>query len=86
MLRMAAAAASSAAAGQAPLLLNFINASPSPFHAVATARKALLEANFHEVKESEPWAAAVKPGGKVSWTEGAGYGERASCGKCEAVT
>jgi aspartyl aminopeptidase len=43
--------------------LQFVDASPSPFHAVETASKRLLEHGFVEVAESASWT-HVKPGGK----------------------
>ena len=41
-------------------LLAFIDAAPTPFHAVAQAAKTLAEAGFAELAEGEPWA--LEPG------------------------
>ncbi len=37
-------------------LIRFIDASPTPFHAVREVKRRLDEAGFHELKESERWA------------------------------
>lgn len=55
----------------------FIDASPSPFHAVATAAKLLVAAGFVEVSESSTWTSAHSTGffrrgaSLVAWRSGA---------------
>ncbi|PGH14908.1 aspartyl aminopeptidase [Helicocarpus griseus UAMH5409] len=49
---------------QAKDFLSFVNASPTPFHAVASASKRLVDAGFQEVKEKDSWTSICKPGGK----------------------
>ena len=61
-------------------MLDFIDASPSPFHACATAAARLDEAGFEEVREVDGWATAaggryVRRGGTlVAWVTGAHHG------------
>ncbi len=50
-------------AGSARSLLDFIQASPSPWHAVATASQTLLAQGYQPLDEAEPW----------SLTAGSGY-------------
>ena len=45
-------------------LLNFLNSSPSPHHAVDAAKSALLRAGFTQLFESDCWESRVKPAGK----------------------
>ncbi|RHY29264.1 hypothetical protein DYB32_005293 [Aphanomyces invadans] len=45
-------------------LINFIDKSPSPFHAVYETAKELMSAGFTHLKEDENWENAVVPGGK----------------------
>ena len=45
-------------------LLSFIHSSPTPFHAVSTAKSILLKAGFTEVAERESWAEKVQRGKK----------------------
>lgn len=46
--------------------VSFLNASPTPYHAVATAKTMLLKAGFIQLSETTNWAtkSLVKPGGK----------------------
>nr|AJD23160.1 aspartyl aminopeptidase [Onygena corvina] len=44
--------------------LSFVNASPTPFHAVASAVKRFTDAGFKEIKEKDCWSDVCKPGGK----------------------
>ncbi|KAA8907523.1 peptidase M18 [Sphaerosporella brunnea] len=48
--------------------LSFVNASPTPFHAVESAKQRLLKAGFSEIKERDPWASTVKKGGRYFLT------------------
>ncbi|KAJ3012738.1 hypothetical protein HKX48_006113 [Thoreauomyces humboldtii] len=48
--------------------IKFVNASPSPFHAVESARKQLLAAGFSEIAERDSWAGKLKRGGKYFFT------------------
>jgi aspartyl aminopeptidase len=36
-------------------LFDFISASPTPYHAVDTVKKALIEKGFQEIHENENW-------------------------------
>ncbi|KAI1992167.1 hypothetical protein LOZ53_002618 [Ophidiomyces ophidiicola] len=47
---------------------SFVNASPTPFHAVSSVRKRLIEAGFQEIKEKHSWSSVCKPGGKYYLT------------------
>lgn len=64
MLSMSASAAG---------LCEFIDASPSPFHACAAAASRLLAAGYTELREADPWPAApgrfftVRAGSLVAW-------------------
>ncbi|MGB2919963.1 MAG: M18 family aminopeptidase, partial [Mycobacterium sp.] len=56
-------------------LCEFIDASPSPFHACETAAARLRAAGFTELSESEPWPAsgdhfAVRAGSLIAWRSG----------------
>ncbi|RPA78667.1 aspartyl aminopeptidase [Ascobolus immersus RN42] len=48
--------------------LSFVNASPTPFHCVLSAKKKLVEAGFEEIKERDSWAKTIKKGGKYYLT------------------
>ncbi|CBQ68247.1 probable aspartyl aminopeptidase [Sporisorium reilianum SRZ2] len=48
--------------------LEYVDASPTPFHAVATSSAMLDAAGFERVKESELWGNKVKRGGKYYFT------------------
>src|SRR5262245_24239228 len=65
-------------------LLSFIDASPTPFHACATAAARLAEAGFTEVDESGEWPGGpgqqhyfVRDGSLVAWTTPAASGPAA---------
>ncbi|KAJ7507697.1 aspartyl aminopeptidase [Mycena galericulata] len=45
-------------------LLAFVNASPTPFHAVHNAIARLEKAGFQKVLEKDPWEDSLEPGGK----------------------
>ncbi|KAI8865312.1 peptidase M18, aminopeptidase I, partial [Ramicandelaber brevisporus] len=52
--------------------LSFVDASPSPFHAVASSRAILESAKFEELKERAQWGAgAIRPGGRYYLTRNA---------------
>jgi len=58
-------------------LCGFIDASPSPFHACATAAQRLRAAGFTEVAEADAWPGSgdlftVRSGSLVAWRAGAG--------------
>ncbi|EGD72847.1 aspartyl aminopeptidase [Salpingoeca rosetta] len=46
--------------------IKFVNASPSPFHAVQASKAALIEAGFKEIRERDAWE--TKPLGKYFFT------------------
>ncbi|KAJ3038490.1 hypothetical protein HDV00_000587 [Rhizophlyctis rosea] len=48
--------------------ITFVNASPSPFHAVDSARTRLLDAGYEEINERDSWQDLVSPGGKYFFT------------------
>jgi aspartyl aminopeptidase len=45
-------------------LISFIQSSPTPFHAVSSAKKILAKAGFQELSERESWADKVHRGKK----------------------
>ncbi|KAH6841060.1 peptidase M18 [Chaetomium sp. MPI-CAGE-AT-0009] len=51
--------------------LDFVNASPTPYHAVAEAAALLDAAGFTKIQERDDWASTVKPGGKYYTTRNA---------------
>ena len=48
--------------------LSFVDASPTPFHAVKCVKERLAKAGFQEVKEKESWSSTCKAGGKYYLT------------------
>ncbi|KAI8634639.1 aspartyl aminopeptidase-like protein [Xylariaceae sp. FL1651] len=48
--------------------LDFVNASPTPYHAVHSAIARLEKAGFTSVKERDNWSSTLKPGGKYYMT------------------
>ncbi|KAJ9255368.1 hypothetical protein DTO207G8_3124 [Paecilomyces variotii] len=48
--------------------LSFVDASPTPFHAVKSAKELLANAGFEEIKEKDSWASTCQPGGKYYLT------------------
>ncbi|KAK8007871.1 Minor extracellular protease vpr [Apiospora arundinis] len=48
--------------------LDFVNASPTPYHAVQSSVALLEKAGFTNVKERDNWSATLKPGGKYYMT------------------
>ncbi|SPO01173.1 probable aspartyl aminopeptidase [Cephalotrichum gorgonifer] len=51
--------------------LRFVNESPTPYHAVASAVKRLQKAGFAPLREKDPWVTTIKPGGKYFVTRNA---------------
>ncbi|GJE84425.1 aspartyl aminopeptidase [Phanerochaete sordida] len=49
-------------------LISFVNASPTPFHAVRTAVTRLEQAGFRKLREADEWDDVLKPGGKYYLT------------------
>lgn len=52
-------------------LLSFINASPTPFHAVLSIKQRLEQAGFERLEEKDSWSHRCKPGGKYFLTRNA---------------
>ncbi|EOO03052.1 putative aspartyl aminopeptidase protein [Phaeoacremonium minimum UCRPA7] len=48
--------------------VDFVNASPTPYHAVASAVERLEAAGFKNIKERDSWSSALRPGGKYYLT------------------
>jgi aspartyl aminopeptidase len=55
-----------AASGIAVELLEFLNAAPTPFHAVEEAKQRLSKAGFVQISERHPWN--IEAGGKYFFT------------------
>ncbi|KAK8108417.1 Aspartyl aminopeptidase [Apiospora sp. TS-2023a] len=48
--------------------LDFVNASPTPYHAVQSSIARLEKAGFTNIKERDNWSSTLKPGGKYYMT------------------
>ncbi|CAG8817632.1 591_t:CDS:2, partial [Dentiscutata erythropus] len=48
--------------------IKFVNESPSPFHAVESARLRLINAGYEEIKERDNWSGKLKHNGKYYFT------------------
>ncbi|OAA55595.1 aspartyl aminopeptidase [Niveomyces insectorum RCEF 264] len=48
--------------------IDFINESPSPYHAVAAAVARLEKAGFRPIRERDDWSSTLRPGGKYYLT------------------
>ncbi|KAF8719143.1 hypothetical protein AX14_011404 [Amanita brunnescens Koide BX004] len=48
--------------------LKFVNASPTPFHAVHNAAAHLERAGFRKIREKDEWEGQIQPGGKYYFT------------------
>ncbi|KAL9058458.1 MAG: hypothetical protein Q9162_001754 [Coniocarpon cinnabarinum] len=51
--------------------VDFLNASPTPFHAVRSVKQRLAAAGFKLIKERDSWSTSIKPGGKYYVTRNA---------------
>ncbi|KAK5122513.1 hypothetical protein LTR85_004097 [Meristemomyces frigidus] len=51
--------------------VEFLNASPTPFHAVRSAKQRLEKAGFKQIKERDSWTSTLQPGGKYYLTRNA---------------
>jgi aspartyl aminopeptidase len=49
-------------------ILRFINASPTPFHAVHNASERLEAAGFQRIYEKDNWEKQLKEGGRYFFT------------------
>ncbi|KAH7360667.1 peptidase M18 [Rhexocercosporidium sp. MPI-PUGE-AT-0058] len=58
----------SAAVTKANDFIDFVNASPTPYHAVHSAIKRLTAAGFTEIRERDSWSSTLRPGGKFYLT------------------
>ncbi|KAK9686688.1 hypothetical protein K7432_015069 [Basidiobolus ranarum] len=61
-------ATATAALAHATEFLDFVNQSPSPFHAVEESKKKLEKVGFIELKERDSWGDKVEPNGKYFFT------------------
>ncbi|KUJ12720.1 peptidase M18, aminopeptidase I [Mollisia scopiformis] len=61
----------SAAVAKANDFIDFVNASPTPYHAVQSAITRLTTAGFTEIRERDPWTSLLHPGGKYYLTRNA---------------
>ncbi|KAF7901800.1 uncharacterized protein EAF01_007099 [Botrytis porri] len=61
----------STAEAKAHDFLDFLNASPGPYHAVHSAIQRLSKAGFTEIKERDNWSTSLQPGGKYYLTRNA---------------
>ncbi|XDG00467.1 hypothetical protein ABKA04_000082 [Annulohypoxylon sp. FPYF3050] len=48
--------------------LDFVNASPTPYHAVRSSIERLEKAGFSPIKERDNWSSTLRPGGKYYMT------------------
>ncbi|KAL2393175.1 Aspartyl aminopeptidase [Exophiala dermatitidis] len=48
--------------------IDFVNVSPTPFHAVKSVKERLTAAGFKEIKEKQSWSSTCVPGGKYLLT------------------
>ncbi|KAH8595831.1 aspartyl aminopeptidase-like protein [Bisporella sp. PMI_857] len=58
----------SSAAAKAHDFIDFVNDSPTPYHAVHSAIQRLAKAGFEEIKERDSWSSTLQPGGKYYLT------------------
>ncbi|EMC91114.1 hypothetical protein BAUCODRAFT_80469 [Baudoinia panamericana UAMH 10762] len=63
--------ASKASLRRAEDFVDFLNASPTPFHAVRSAKLRLEKAGFQAIKERDNWTPHLQPGGKYYLTRNA---------------
>ncbi|KAI2609137.1 peptidase [Hypoxylon sp. NC1633] len=48
--------------------LDFVNSSPTPYHAVRSSIQRLEKAGFSPIKERDSWSSTIRPGGKYYMT------------------
>lgn len=63
--------ASKASLKRAEDFVDFLNASPTPFHAVRSAVQRLEKAGFKQIKERDSWSSTLQPGSKYYLTRNA---------------